>query len=131
MLWVNLIMDSLGSLALATEPPYEELLQREPTRKNEFIINSRMWKHISIQSFFQLALLLIVYLIGPKFLKEQNKGRLAENATIMKCYGTLPGSVSDLSHIIYGIESKWDNNVKLVEGATQMECGNYALRFSF
>ena len=28
MLWVNLIMDSLGSLALATEPPYEELLQR-------------------------------------------------------------------------------------------------------
>jgi Ca2+ transporting ATPase len=27
MLWVNLIMDSLGSLALATEPPYEELLK--------------------------------------------------------------------------------------------------------
>ena len=27
MLWVNLIMDPLGSLALATEPPYEELLQ--------------------------------------------------------------------------------------------------------
>ena len=128
MLWVNLIMDSLGSLALATEPPYEELLQREPTRKNEFIINSRMWKHISIQSLFQLALLLIIYLIGPKFLKEQDKGRLAENATIMKCYGTLPGSVSDLTHIIYGIESKWDNNVKLTEGATQMECGSYASR---
>ena len=26
MLWVNLIMDSLGSLALATEPPYQDLL---------------------------------------------------------------------------------------------------------
>ena len=34
MLWVNLIMDSLGSLALATEPPYEELLQREPTKRH-------------------------------------------------------------------------------------------------
>ena len=128
MLWVNLIMDSLGSLALATEPPYEELLQREPTRKNESIINLRMWKHISIQSLFQLALLLIVYLIGPKFLKEQDKGRLAENSTIMKCYGTLPGNISDLTHIIYGIESKWDNNIKLVDGANAMDCGNYAQR---
>ena len=39
MLWVNLIMDSLGSLALATEPPYEELLKREPTKRNESMIN--------------------------------------------------------------------------------------------
>ena len=39
MLWVNLIMDSLGSLALATEPPYEELLKRAPTKRNESIIN--------------------------------------------------------------------------------------------
>ena len=33
MLWINLIMDSLGSLALATEPPYDELLNRQPTKK--------------------------------------------------------------------------------------------------
>ena len=59
MLWVNLIMDSLGSLALATEPPYEELLQREPTRRNESMINGRMWKHIIIQSLVQIILLVI------------------------------------------------------------------------
>ena len=128
MLWVNLIMDSLGSLALATEPPYEDLLQREPTKKNEFIINARMWKHISIQSLFQLALLLIVYLIGPKFILEQDKTRLAENITIMKCYGTLPGQVSELNHIIYGIQSKWYSNVKLIDNANSMNCGNYAQR---
>merc|ERR1712196_6399 len=28
MLWINLIMDSLASLALATEPPHEKLLER-------------------------------------------------------------------------------------------------------
>jgi len=28
MLWVNLIMDTLGALALATEPPSEEILKR-------------------------------------------------------------------------------------------------------
>ena len=128
MLWVNLIMDSLGSLALATEPPYEELLKREPTKKNESIINLCMWKHIIIQALFQLFLLLVIYLIGPKFLKEQNKMRLAENSIIMKCYGILPGSVSDLNYIIYGIESKWDNNIKLQENSNSMDCGNYASR---
>ena len=30
MLWVNLVMDSLASLALATEPPTDDLLLRQP-----------------------------------------------------------------------------------------------------
>lgn len=30
LLWVNLIMDTLGALALATEPPTEILMQRPP-----------------------------------------------------------------------------------------------------
>ena len=34
MLWINLIMDTLASLALATEPPTEELLKRKPHSKN-------------------------------------------------------------------------------------------------
>lgn len=32
MLWVNMIMDSLASLALATEMPTKELLDRMPVR---------------------------------------------------------------------------------------------------
>jgi Ca2+-transporting ATPase len=30
LLWVNLIMDTMGALALATEPPTESLMQRPP-----------------------------------------------------------------------------------------------------
>ena len=30
MLWINLIMDTLASLALATEPPHDGLLDRHP-----------------------------------------------------------------------------------------------------
>ena len=30
LLWVNLIMDTLGALALATEPPTENLMHRPP-----------------------------------------------------------------------------------------------------
>ena len=46
LLWVNLIMDSLASLALATEPPKEELLKRPPYRRDECIISPKMVKHI-------------------------------------------------------------------------------------
>lgn len=46
LLWVNLIMDSLASLALATETPKPELLQRPPYRKAEYIISRKMVKHI-------------------------------------------------------------------------------------
>jgi Ca2+-transporting ATPase len=30
LLWVNLIMDTLGALALATEPPTDDLMLRKP-----------------------------------------------------------------------------------------------------
>jgi Ca2+ transporting ATPase len=35
MLWVNLIMDTFASLALATEPPTRDLLRRKPYSRNK------------------------------------------------------------------------------------------------
>ena len=125
MLWVNLIMDSLGSLALATEPPYEELLQREPTKRNESMINGRMWKHITLQSFIQIILLIIFYLIAPEFIKEDNLIRVAENRIIEFCYSKYPGK--DTDHIIYGTEVKWTTSGKLRNQVKQY-CGSYATR---
>jgi Ca2+ transporting ATPase len=129
MLWVNLIMDSLGSLALATEPPYEELLKRAPTKRKESIINGRMWKHISLQSLIQIIILLILYLIAPTFVKEQDLERLAENTIINYCYGQMPGN-SKPDYIIYGTESSWENKVKLKTGINKEFCGYYASRQS-
>ena len=125
MLWVNLIMDSLGSLALATEPPYEELLQREPTRRNESMINGRMWKHIVSQSLIQIILLIIFYLIAPEFIEEDNLVRLAENNVIKFCYTEYPGK--DTDHIIYGTEVKWTTSGKL-RNQYKKYCGDYSDR---
>ena len=46
MLWINLIMDTLASLALATEPPHEKLLNRKPHNRDDYIISKKMFKHI-------------------------------------------------------------------------------------
>jgi Ca2+ transporting ATPase len=128
MLWVNLIMDSLGSLALATEPPYEELLKRAPTKRSESIINGRMWKHISIQSLIQIIVLLILYLIAPDFIKEDDLVRRAENYVINYCYGKMPGG-NDPDYIIYGTESKWSAEDKIV-ASDKKYCGSYEARQS-
>ena len=122
MLWVNLIMDSLGSLALATEPPYEELLQRAPTKRNESMINGRMWKHIIIQSLCQIILLIIIYLYGPEFIKEENMVRLAENKIINYCYSEYPGK--DINHIIYGTKIEWVQSGK-IRANNKNYCGKY------
>ena len=129
MLWVNLIMDSLGSLALATEPPYEELLQREPTKRSESIINGRMWKHICLQSLIQIIILLILYLVAPTFVDEDDLERLAENKIISYCYGKMPGGTNP-GNIIFGTESSWTSGTKLRTDIKKEYCGKYSSRQS-
>ena len=52
MLWVNLIMDTFASLALATEPPTVDLLNRKPHNRKEYIISKKMFKHILGQAIY-------------------------------------------------------------------------------
>ena len=60
MLWVNLIMDTMGALALGTEKPKLELLQRRPYASTASLVLPRMWRHIFVQAAFQLTLLLVL-----------------------------------------------------------------------
>ncbi|KAG6492714.1 calcium-transporting ATPase 10, plasma membrane-type-like isoform X2 [Zingiber officinale] len=53
LLWVNMIMDTLGALALATEPPNDELMQRAPVGRSGRFISSTMWRNIFGQSMYQ------------------------------------------------------------------------------
>lgn len=64
MLWVNLIMDSFASLALATEPPSDELLKRKPYPKDSDIITPTMKINIGAQSIFQIIVLTLLISYG-------------------------------------------------------------------
>jgi magnesium-transporting ATPase (P-type) len=64
MLWVNLIMDSFASLALATEPPTDSLLERKPFKKGSSIITTPMLINVASQSVFQIILLTIILFYG-------------------------------------------------------------------
>jgi len=57
MLWVNLVMDTFGALALATESPMDEILLRHPYPKNAPIVNDVMCRNIFGHAIFQIFVL--------------------------------------------------------------------------
>lgn len=64
MLWVNLIMDTCGALALATEPPSEKLLKDKPHPRNESIMTAIMYRNIAGQALYQMIVLLVLLFAG-------------------------------------------------------------------
>ncbi|XP_065407303.1 plasma membrane calcium-transporting ATPase 2 isoform X4 [Chrysemys picta bellii] len=69
MLWVNLIMDTFASLALATEPPTESLLLRRPYGRNKPLISRTMMKNILGHAVYQLTLIFTLLFVGEKMFK--------------------------------------------------------------
>ncbi|XP_014023221.2 plasma membrane calcium-transporting ATPase 1 isoform X3 [Salmo salar] len=67
MLWVNLIMDTLASLALATEPPTESLLLRKPYGRNKPLISRTMMKNILGHAVYQLTIIFTLLFAGENF----------------------------------------------------------------
>lgn len=61
LLWVNLIMDTLAALALATDPPQDSVLDRKPERRDSSIISTTMWKMIIGQAIYQLVITFLIY----------------------------------------------------------------------
>lgn len=54
LLWVNLIMDTMAALALATEGPTEALLNLQPHGRGQRLITGIMWRHIFVQGIYQV-----------------------------------------------------------------------------
>lgn len=72
MLWVNLIMDTLASLALSTEAPTPELLHRKPYGRTKALISITMVKNIVGQAVYQLAVIFVLLFAGDKLLDIQS-----------------------------------------------------------
>jgi P-type Ca2+ transporter type 2B len=65
-------MDSLGALALATELPKQELLERMPQNKDDYIVSRKMIKHILTQAIYQSIVLFIFLFAGEYLIPESD-----------------------------------------------------------
>ena len=83
MLWVNLIMDTLGALALGTEAPTPDLLDRKPYLRDAPLVSKPMWRNILCQSLFQLIMLNVLLFFGAK-LFDVNDGNWCQNFEVQE-----------------------------------------------
>lgn len=59
MLWVNIIMDTLGGLAFAGEPPLDYYMKEKPKRRCEPIMSGEMLHHIFFTGIYTLGLCIL------------------------------------------------------------------------
>ncbi|GLT78616.1 hypothetical protein SLA2020_501450 [Shorea laevis] len=85
LLWVNLIIGMLGALALATEPPTSELMEKSPVGPMERLITSIMWRNVLAQALYQIGVLLILQFKGESFfgLTEARNSTLIFNSFVL------------------------------------------------
>ncbi|KAA8522598.1 hypothetical protein F0562_013041 [Nyssa sinensis] len=87
LLWVNMIMDTLGALALATEPPNDDLMKRLPVGRRGNFISNVMWRNILGQSLYQL---IVIWFLQAKwkemFIPEDVDSDLILNTLIFNSF---------------------------------------------
>ncbi|KAL0414964.1 UNVERIFIED_CONTAM: Calcium-transporting ATPase 9, plasma membrane-type [Sesamum latifolium] len=90
LLWVNLIMDTLGALALATEPPTDHLMDRTPVGRREPLVTNIMWRNLIVQAVYQIGVLLVLHFCGISLLKlekdEKAHAYMVKNTVVFNAF---------------------------------------------
>ncbi|KAG9777914.1 calcium-translocating P-type ATPase, partial [Aureobasidium melanogenum] len=86
LLWVNLIMDTLAALALATDAPTKKILDRPPQPKSEPLITINMWKMITGQAIYQLVVTFVLYFAGMSIFSYNESQRTELNTIVFNSF---------------------------------------------
>jgi len=86
LLWINLIQDSLASLALASEPATDEVLNRPPVNRSASIVTKRMMANILGQALYQNAVMLTLLFAGPDLLDIEKGDDVEKDGDISEHY---------------------------------------------
>ncbi|RVW23010.1 putative calcium-transporting ATPase 13, plasma membrane-type [Vitis vinifera] len=84
LLWMNLVMDTLGVLALATDRPTKELMEKPPVGRAEPLITNIMWRNLLAQALYQIVVLLTLHFKGQSiFGVNKEKDTLIFNTSVL------------------------------------------------
>ncbi|KAL1816250.1 hypothetical protein DCAR_0520625 [Daucus carota subsp. sativus] len=115
LLWVNLIMDTLGALALATEPPTDHLMKRSPVGRREPLITNIMWRNLLLQALYQVTVLLVLNFQGKKILNLERENE--DHAVKVK--NTLIFNAFVLSQLFNELNARKPDEINVFKGVTK------------
>ncbi|XP_076892651.1 calcium-transporting ATPase 8, plasma membrane-type-like [Bidens hawaiensis] len=115
LLWVNLIMDTLGALALATEPPTDHLMDRTPVGRREPLITNIMWRNLLIQAMYQVTVLLVLNFDGKRILNLEHETSKQAN----KKKNTLIFNAFVFSQIFNEFNARKPDEMNVFKGVTK------------
>lgn len=105
MLWVNLIMDTFGAMALSSLPPTERVMQDKPRDRKAFILNKSMIANImGVGGFFFLLLLVFLYIFQHSEINQMSdllSLSLGEKGVVTPYEQTLLFSIFVWTHFWY------------------------------
>lgn len=73
LLWVNLIMDSLGALALASDDPDDDVLDNPPHSRTAHMLSTPMKEYMAMQTIYQVTVLLILQFSLDDFISHTSE----------------------------------------------------------
>jgi magnesium-transporting ATPase (P-type) len=79
LLWVNMIMDTLAAISLATEPPNPHNMKLEKQKKTDRIILPVMWRNIAAQALYQFLVLVVMLYSIPWWFTDTTYGLVDPN----------------------------------------------------
>ncbi|XP_047937903.1 putative calcium-transporting ATPase 13, plasma membrane-type [Salvia hispanica] len=86
VLWVNMVMNTLWVMALATEKPTkDQLMERRAVGRDEPLISNAMWRNLMAQAVYQIVVLLVLQFGGEGLfgVSEKVKNTLIFTAFVM------------------------------------------------
>lgn len=72
LLWVNLIMDALASLALTRDPPSHDVLTHKPYGGHKPLVSRVVLRNVIFHSIYQLGVMFVLMFVFPDFLDMRN-----------------------------------------------------------
>ncbi|PRQ36175.1 putative calcium-transporting ATPase [Rosa chinensis] len=109
LLWVTLIIDTLGPLSLATEKPTTELLEKPPVGRTTPLITNIMWRNLLPQALHQIKVLLILQFRGKAIfgVSDKEKDAMIFNTFVLcQVYNVFNARKLETKNVFEGIHTK-------------------------
>ncbi|XP_061951139.1 calcium-transporting ATPase 8, plasma membrane-type-like isoform X1 [Populus nigra] len=112
LLWVNLVMDTLGAWALVTEPPTDNLMRMPPVGRREPLITNILWRNVLFQVAYQVTVLLVLNFRGKSLLGLEHE--IPQHANKVK--NTLIFNAFVLCQIFNEVNSRKPDELNIFKG---------------